>query len=175
MDHQAKMGAAFNNYLVVSDLLMSDGEMLMECKQDDDRWKRNFIRTASALVEGCSYCFWEMARIGLDWASSEVPTKERDVLLTDVHMSTDERLKLILRASYRIFELSPIPDFGTEDWVNARLALQKRNALMHPRVAADLELSLGSWSRIYAGLSWVIEQHFDFIRLIHERYIKNSG
>ena len=172
MELQARMNAAFDNYLALSELLMSDGLMLLDMEQTDVRWQRNFIRTAAALVEGYSHCFREMALIGLECDPSEIPKKEREMLVTEAHMDTSDRIKLTLRVIYRMFKFTPMPDFGSENWSNAKLALEKRHALMHPKTVADLEISPGSWERIHSGLSWLIEQHFNLIKAAYERHVE---
>jgi hypothetical protein len=175
MELQARMNAAFDNYLALSDLLMSDGLLLLEMDQTDARWQRIFIRTAAALVEGYSHCFREMAAVGLECDSSAIPNKEREVLATEISMGTSDRIKLTLRATYRMFNLTPMPDFGSENWSNAKLALEKRHVLMHPKTVADLEIPPGLWERIHSGLSWLIEQHFNVITAIHERYVEKRS
>jgi hypothetical protein len=133
MDLQSRTNAALDNYLRLLDILMSDGFMLPEMQQADVRWQRIFIRSAVALVEGYNYCFSEIAAIGLECNAPEIGKKEREALLAKERMETGEQIKLVLRASYRMFGLSPVPESSSEHWQNAKLALGKRRVLMHPK------------------------------------------
>lgn len=176
MDLQARMNTAFDNYLALSDLLMADGQLLLDMQQADDRWQRIFIRTAVALVEGYSNCFREMAAIGFECdPSAPLSNKEREVLTSERGMSAGDRIKLTLRATHLIFALTPLPDFSGEDWSNAMFAIEKRHVLLHPKTVADLEISFDSWARIHSGLSWLVEQHFNVVRAIHRQYFQERG
>jgi len=171
MELQDRMNAAFENYLELSDILTADGLELLESEKSDERWQRNYLRTSVALIEGYSHCFREMAAIGLECNSTEIPKNERDVLISEANVDTNNRIKLTLRATYRMFGIKPIPDFSSENWVNAKLGLEKRHSLMHPKNPSDLKISHDEWSQIYSGISWLIEQHFNLVKFLYEKYV----
>lgn len=167
------MDAAFANYLALSDVLMADGQFLLDMEKADSQWQRMFIRNAAALIEGYSHCFRDIAKIGLEIDESLIPKADQKAL-TDHKMDTDERIKRTLKVIYRLLQIAPYPNFGDANWCNSKLALQKRHALMHPKTVDDLEITSESWEKIYAGLTWLIEQHFNVMNLIHERAKGNS-
>lgn len=175
MDHQEKLNTAFDNYLKLSDILTADGMALLESNENDEQWRRNFVRSCSALIEGYSHCFREMMKIGIEIESIDIPKKERKVILSESSVDTSDRIKLTLRAAYKMFNLAPVPDFGSENWINAQYALDKRHALMHPKIPSDLEITIDAWSQIHSGLSWLIEIHFNVIKLLYERNIENRS
>ena len=61
MNLQARMNQAFEDYFAVTKELKSDVEMFLDIdesgliKVSDIRWKRNFVRTLVAVIEGHSY------------------------------------------------------------------------------------------------------------------------
>ena len=175
MDLQSRLDEAFDNYLAVSNELLADGEMLLKVKESEIYWKRNFIRTSVAIIEGYNNCFRQIAAIGLECEGHELSHKEAKALITGDDFGICERIKYTLRGTYRMFEVDPIPDFGTEGWRNAQEGLDKRHVLMHPKSFSDLEISTESWERIYSGFTWLLEQHFNLIRLLHEKHSKKSN
>ena len=169
------MDAAFENYLALSDLLLSDGEIMLGVDLDDSRWQRNFIRAVVALIEGYGHCFRDMAVIGLDCDGPTLSADEEKVLRSESSLGVCDRIKFTLRAAYAMFSISPAPDFGTDEWCKAKEALEKRHSLMHPKTPSDLEITPIAWERMRAGLTWLVERHFDLIRLLHERHSQKGS
>jgi hypothetical protein len=87
--------------------------------------------------------------------------KEREVLRSEAAGNTSERIKLVLRAAYKLFGVQPMPNFGGEDWVKATALITKRHDLMHPKRAADLVISDASWADLNAGTAWLMAQFRD--------------
>ena len=179
MNLQTRMNQAFDNYFPVSEALNSDVAMFLDIddsdltKEPDISWKRNFVRVLAAVIEGYSNMLRQIAVIEFEYKPYELSNKEQLAIVSGDASNTRERIKYILSGSYKIFNL-PSPDFGTEYWVAAQEGLKRRDHLMHPKSPADLEMVSESWSRIYAGLVWLLEQHYKFIQHLHEWNIKNS-
>jgi len=174
MELQERMNDAFDNYLSVSNILVDDGMLLLDLKDDDVKWRRHFIRSTAAMIEGYSHCFRQISAIGLECDSINLTKAEREVLLNEGKFNATDRIKLTLRVSYKMFGYSPIPNFESDDWQNAIYALDRRHMLMHPKTVDDLEISSESWDRIHSGLEWLITQHFKFIQLIYENHGKKD-
>ena len=175
MDHQEKMNAVFDNYLKLSDMLTADGMALLELDDNNDSWRRNFIRACSALLEGYSHCFREILNIGIEMEPLDLTNKERKVILSESSIDTADRIKYTLRSAYKVLNLSPAPDFSSQDWANAKYGLDKRHSLMHPKIPEDLEISDDAWDRIHSGFTWLVEAHFNVIKLLYEMNIEKSN
>ena len=148
MDLQTKMNETFENYLSLSNELLSDGEYLLSLDGNDIRWQRNFIRTVVSIIEGYSHCFRQIAVIGVEMGAGELTKKEKEILLNEENYGICDRIKLTLRSTYKMLSIKPLPDFGTKDWSSAMLALEKRNLLTHPKTITDLEISEDTWDQI---------------------------
>ncbi len=169
MSLQKKMDKAFDNYFTITEILKSDILFLIELDDDNNSGRRNYIRTLTPLIEGYSSCFREIASIGLECNSPVISNKERQVLKEESKFGAADRIKLTLKATYKMFELVPVPDFGGNNWENAKVAITKRGALMHPKSALDLEISESSWLVIRNGLFWLTKEHFEITRLLQEK------
>ena len=175
MELQTQMDQAFSNYLKLSKILSSDIMEMSQNESDDESWKRNFIRAVAALIEGDSYCFKQMSAIGIECAPPEITKKEEKALKSGVGFTAIEQIKLVLRATYKMFNLGPPPDFSGKDWESSIIFFNKRHSLMHPKSPSDLEISDSAWPEIHSGANWLIKQHFNITELIHDKYVnKNS-
>ena len=180
MNLQARMNKAFDDYFAVTTKLRSDVELFLDViesgliNNSDIRWKRNFVRTLVAVIEGHSYRLRQIAATELECKPHELSKNEQKALTSGDDFSIPERIKYTLSGSYKIFGFPP-PDFGTADWKNAQEGLDWRNDLTHPKTPADLERTSDSWKRIDSGLTWLLKQHFDFPQHLHEWNIKNSA
>ena len=170
MGYQIKMDQAFENYLSLSNELLSDGEYILNIESDDISWKRNFIRTVVSIIEGYSHCFRQITVIGVEIGAGNLTKKEIDVLYNEEKYSLCERIKLTLKGIYKIVGIKPLPNFGTEEWRRAMKALEKRNSLTHPKSIVDLEISENTWDPIRTGLTWLFEQHSTLMKSIYERH-----
>ena len=169
MDLQTRMNQAFGDYFPVTKELKSDIEMFLDInesgliKDTDIRWKRNFIRTMVAVIEGHSYMLRQIAAIEFECKPQELSKKEQKALTSGDDLNNLERIKYTLSGSYKIFNFPP-PNFGTKDWENAQEGLNWRNDLTHPKNPTDLEIASDSWKRIDSGLIWLLKKHFDFLQ-----------
>ena len=170
MNLQACMGQAFDNYFELSEKLRSDVDIFLEVNVEDIKWKRNFVRTFVAVIEGYSHCLRQIAAIGLECEDPNLLEKKQQVLISEDKFDACERIKFTLRSSYRLFELHPLPDFGTENWENAKEGLKWRHRLIHPKTPTDLEITPETWERINYGLIWLFEQHCNFFQRLFEKY-----
>jgi hypothetical protein len=167
---QQRMDTAFDNYLHLTRILEADMTALLDGECEDQHWRRNFIRSAAALIEGHAHCLREMCAISFECIAPELAKKEADVLRSEESFSAVERMKLTLRAAYTLFELAPAPNFGGNEWPKAQRVLLKRHLLMHPKTPADLEVSDSLWSDIRTDIAWLIEQFFSFLSLLQKKH-----
>lgn len=167
---QQRMDTAFDNYLQLSRILEADMTALLDSECEDQHWRRNFIRSAAALIEGHAYCLREMCAVSFECVAPELTKKEEDVLRAEEPFGAAERMKLTLRAAYKLFELTPAPNFGGNEWPKAQRVLAKRHLLMHPKTPADLAVSDSSWNDIRTDITWLIEQFFNFLSPLQEKH-----
>jgi hypothetical protein len=167
---QQKMDEAFDNYFELSKILQADLNDLLDGESDSQTWRRNFIRSSAALIEGYAHCLREVSSVSFECVSPELSKKEIGVLNSESGFDANDRIKLTLRAAYKLFELSPAPNFGGNEWPRAQKVLLKRHLLMHPKVPSDLEISDEAWSEIREDVLWIYEQLFSFFSLVQEKY-----
>ena len=86
MDLQARMNQAFEDYFAVTNEVRSDVEMLLDInksgliRDSDIRWKRNFVRTLVAVIEGHSNMLRRIASTEFVCKPQELSKKEEKVL-----------------------------------------------------------------------------------------------
>lgn len=172
---QEQMDAAFENYFPLSKMLISDLRALLGDEHEDQHWRRNFVRASAALIEGYAHCLREIGVIRLKCGSApELSTKEMKVLLCESSFDANERVKYILKAAYKFFELSPAPNFGGAEWARAQRVLRKRHRLMHPKILSDLEVPNESWEEMREDVDWLFKQFFGIFEQLQRRHGESS-
>ncbi len=174
MDIEQRMGEALDNYLALSYLLSEDFDKFLDTENDSQGWRRNYIRIVVALIEGYSHCFSEMAVLGLECSHPDLSNKERKALESGFGFSASERVKYTLKATYKMFDLSPVPEFGSEDWEKALVVFDKRHSITHPKVPGDLEITDQSWDSIRKASNWLMKCHFDVAKILYEKHIQKN-
>ena len=145
---------------------------LLDCETGTQHCRRNFIRVSASLIEGYAHCLRELCAVSFKCSTvPKITKKEAKVIESEKECSAVDRIKFSLRADYKLFELTPAPDFGNRKWLNASCLWEKRNGLMHPKTPADLELADVSWNKLYDGVVWLMEQLFKFFSLLQEKYL----
>lgn len=166
---QERMDAAFENYFALSDGLRDDLLALLESESESQHWRRNFIRASASLIEGYAHCLREMCAVSFECIAPEVNKLESEVICSEQSFSANERIKLTLRAAYKLFELQP-PNFGGAEWPRAQRVLEKRHLLMHPKAPADLQIPDALWLELREDVAWLIEQLFNFIAALQAKH-----
>jgi len=164
------MDAAFDNYFALSDVLREDLLALLETESDSQHWRRNYVRVAASLIEGYAHCLREMCAVSFECVAPEISEKEAEVVRSERSFNANERIKLTLRAAYKLFELQPAPSFSGLEWPRARRVLEKRHLLMHPKTTADLEISNELWLELRDDVTWLVEQLFNFIAALQAKH-----
>lgn len=164
------MDAAFRNYLSLSPILQGDLEALLATETNAPHWRRNFVRASAALIEGYAHCLRDMCAISFECSASKISKDEAEVLKSEGSFSANDRVKFTLRVAYKLFQLSPAPQFGGNEWPSAQRVLRKRNCIMHPKTPEDLEISDELWTELREGVLWLFRQFFDFFALLKEKY-----
>ena len=167
---QARMDAAFDNYLEMSALLRSDLIEMLESESQSQHWRRNYVRVVASLTEGLAHCVREMCSVSFDCVAPKISSSERRLLLEEEKVGAIDRIKLTLCVAYKLFELQPTPNFGGPEWPRAKRAFEKRNALMHPKTPADFEVADDLWVELQSGVAWLIEQLFNFSAALHKKH-----
>ena len=164
------MDAAFDKYFALSDVLLEDLSALLDTESETQHWRRNYIRVSASLIEGYLHSFREMAAVSLACVAPEISEKEKEVLNSQRGFSTPDRYKLTLRAAHKLFEVGSAPNFGSSEWSRAKQVFKKRDSLMHPKKLVDFEIANGSWEELRFGISWLIEQLFNFVLACQRKY-----
>ena len=74
---QARLDAAFHNYLKLTALLHEDLEAMLSTEETSLHWRRNFVRASAALLEGHAHCLRQMCVVGLECDAPTITTKGR--------------------------------------------------------------------------------------------------
>jgi hypothetical protein len=166
---QRRMDAAFDNYFQMSEMLQADVDALLDGDMRSQSGRRNFIRGACSLVEGYTACFRDMCQVGLETGPGSLDADEEKVLRNERGFVLIDRTKLSVLATYKMYELPVIPDFVAVGWVQAQRFLRKRNELMHPKTAPNLEVRDADWDELYDGVLWIFAQLFGFMEQLAAR------
>jgi len=167
---QERMDAAFDNYLALSIILRNDLLALLESESNSQHWRRNFVRVSASLIEGYAHCLRDICAVSFECVAPEIAKKEAEVLSSERTFDANERIKLTLRAAYKLFELQPAPNFGGPEWPRAQRVLAKRHLLMHPKTPADLDMPDALWNELRDDVTWLIEQLFSFVALLEKKH-----
>jgi hypothetical protein len=167
---QEQLLKAVDNYLDLSPVLQSDMTALLDCETETQHRRRNFVRASASLIEGYAHCLREMCVPSFQCIGVlAITAKERRVILSEKGCSTVDRIRLTLRSAYKLFELGPPPNFGSQEWLFAQRLFKKRDGLMHPKTIGDLAISDTFWNELRNGITWLMEQLFNFFSLLHEK------
>ena len=120
MTHQNAFENALINFLSLSAVLDKDLESLMINNDGSESWKRNFIRSSVALIEGYCHCFKEFCQVALQ-TGSNLSNKRLKAILNESSCSAAERIKLTIQSAYEVFEIDPSPNFGGHRWIMAKM------------------------------------------------------
>lgn len=167
---QERMDSAFDNYFALSDILREDLVALLDGESNSQQWRRNYIRVSASLIEGYAHCLREMCAVSLECVAPAICQKEADLLRSERNFDANERIKLTLRAAYKLFELQPAPNFAGPEWLRAQRVLAKRHLLMHPKSPADLAIPDKLWNELRDDVVWLIEQLFNFISALQKKH-----
>ena len=175
MSIQKNLGEALSNFVAVSSILTEDFLEFEEAEDGSNSWRRNYIRTVTATIEGYSHCFRNIALICLESDSWGLFEREIDALSTGFGYTTADRIELTLKATYKLFDFNQNPEFGSSEWGNAKRAIELCHSLMYPKSVEDLEISDVEWPRLRDGCRWLFNHHFEFVRFIIEIRLKQIG
>jgi len=167
---QERMDVAFDNYFLLSDILLEDLDALLDSETNSQHWRRNYIRVSASLIEGYAHCLREMCAVSFECLAPVISQNETVVIRSERGFDANERIKLTLRVAYKLFELQPAPNFGGPEWPRAQRVLAKRHLLMHPKSPADLEIPDDLWSELREDVAWLIEQLFNFIAALQKKH-----
>lgn len=167
---QARFDSAFANYLRLTSLLRADLSEMFEHERPSLEWRRNFVRAAASLLEGHVSSLRALCNSLPRRFHATLSKHERHALKNERGFDSNSRLKYTLRAAYRIFDLHPLPDFGSRRWNKARRVFHKRHRLMHPKRVQDLGLGDRRWSEMKKDLAWLFDQVFAFLSLGDAKY-----
>lgn len=166
---QAEFDAAAMNLLELSRATVDDLHSLMKHDNDDEPWRRSFIRAAAATMEAHAHALATMCRLLQDMVPFDLPTSCQNAI-DGRQMSTSERIKHTLRAGYACFCLEPEPHFGGREW-NATIDFLKcRDRLMHPKSAEDFRVSDSDWESARDGFWWIFSEYNRLQELLLRQY-----
>jgi hypothetical protein len=168
---ERQLDEAVGNYLELSKVLLGDVSALLAEERPSQEWRRNFVRASVALIEGYAHCMRKMCAVALQCDHPPVSDDERGVVNSERGFAADDRIRLTLRSSYKLFSFGPLPDFSSVDWQKARALLAKRDRLTHPKNASDLEVLDDLWLDLKDAVGWLVQQLVGFMHHFHARGI----
>jgi hypothetical protein len=90
----------------------------------------------ASLIDGYAHCLRELCALVKCSAVPKLNKKEAEVIESEKVFRAVDRIKFSLRDAYKLFELTPEPDFGNSKWLSASCLWEKRNGFMHPKNAS---------------------------------------
>ena len=167
---QRRLDAAFGNYLQLTDALRDDLTQMLASESAAQHWRRNFVRASVAMLEGHAYSLRQICAVALRCHAPPISAKERRAIRDDSGFDANNRLKLTLRAAYKLHSLSPLPQFGGSEWRQAQKLMKKRHRLMHPTSPRDLGMADSTWRDYKRSIIWLSEQFSDFLKLLARKH-----
>lgn len=169
IDPQRAMNGAYDTFNALAGELKAEIEYLLDRDDDSEFWKRIFVRSGFALIEGYCHCIRELTAVRFQCSiAPSISKKQNQVLLCEKSFDADDRIKHTLNAACNTFGLIKI-DFGSNEWELLKQASKKRNALMHPKSSNDFSIG-PEWNAIYNGIVWMFEQLFTFCENLHDKH-----
>lgn len=154
---QASFDTALVGYLKLSDSLTGEFNYLFEHHEDDQNqyWRRTFVRVSWSLVDGYIYALREMCRVLAPLRPDIIGKSDGDLLIND-RQETGDKIKSVLRLAVNIFDLSVPLNFGGSAWVAVRDSIEKRHNVVHPKSAATIFIADDEWKKQKDAIAWFI-------------------
>ncbi len=170
-------------------LLYEDVELAerMWREQDSQFWRRTFIRSVFALIEGFTYRLKQVALEASKKFSIELSKSEIALLLEESYEVNDKgqaetrpdyiQLPRNIRFAFRMYSLAyginyqlKIDDDG---WLSFKEALKVRNRLTHPKSTDDVSVSAEDMSHAEKAAIWFVRSSDEIQRaMIEEMKVK---
>ena len=154
---QASFDTALVGYLKLSVSLTGELNYLFEHHEDDQNqyWRRTFVRASWSLVDGYIYALREMCRVLAPLRADVIGRSDGDLSIND-RQEIGDKIKSVLKLAVKIFDLSVPLNFGGSEWVAVRDSIEKRHNVVHPRSAAIIFIADDEWKKQKDAISWVI-------------------
>ncbi|HEV8326341.1 MAG TPA: hypothetical protein VGQ08_02565 [Nitrospiraceae bacterium] len=154
---QVSFDTALVGYLKLSDSLTGELNYLFEHHEDDQNqyWRRTFVRASWSLVDGYIYALREICRVLAPLRADVIGRPDRDLLIND-HQEIGDKIKSVLKLAVKIFDLSVPLNFGGSAWVAVRDSIEKRHNVVHPTSAATIFIAYDEWKKQKEAISWFI-------------------
>ena len=165
-----ELGAAYDDYFMLSDVLRRDGARVLDDSRADEPWRRNVVRVTWPMIEAYASTLRRFCNVFRKYCDLELSTKHVRLLDDESQFGTPERIKETLKLAYRLHDLNDPPDFGDKQWSCVREAIEVRDRIMHPKSAADLEISDKNWPSVHAGLVWALTCFTRFFDQVSKKY-----
>ncbi|WP_160167685.1 hypothetical protein [Methylomonas sp. MK1] len=151
-------------------ILHEDLLALGNSESGSQHWRRNYIRVSASLIEGYAHCLREMCSISFECIAPDISQKEEKVIRSERSFDANDRIRLTLRAAYKLFELQSTSNFGGPEWPRAQRILEKRHLLMHPKSPSDLNIPDDIWEELREDVTWLIERFFNSMSALEEKH-----
>ncbi|MCC4240417.1 hypothetical protein [Thalassospira povalilytica] len=139
---------------------------LLDQHEDNQTFRRAFVRSSWAQIEGSCYCLKEIAS-----AAMMLEGAPHIKLPHDKKSGAIERVKLSIKAATMVLSPNLKPDFNSVAWASLKRSIATRNALAHPKNASDLNVSSESMSDARLGFEWFIQTIRDISQTARDRSV----
>lgn len=134
-------------------------------EKTSDQWAiRAFIRATFALIEGVTFAMKQMALAQHTWFThaelailrEEAPHLDQKgaAAVGPMHLKLSRNVKFAFMALARSLKGRDALDTQSGGWRNFKEAIEVRNRLMHPRGAADLQVSFKEMEMANRAFAW---------------------
>jgi hypothetical protein len=152
-------------------ILRADLHDFLDIESDSQSWRRNYIRVSASFIEGYIHSLKELCTMSFQYTPpTKISSKENKALHNEKGLDATERVKLTLRAAYKLYELQPVPDFYGPEWERAHRVINQRNLIIHPKGPDDLDIPDHLWSELDDGITWIITQLCNFNSALVNKY-----
>lgn len=173
-----------DNFLDMNQILRDDIQRNLSQNENDQFWRRNFVRSSWSMIEGLVSALKTFTLKGADLGHVSVDAKTREILeerkfeaqpngtytCLDVYPRTMQNIKDALKIAASVLDLSWKPDFGGEGWQSLDRSFDKRNKITHPKRVEDLIVMDNNLRDTKTGLGWFIDAISSFQTELLARY-----
>jgi hypothetical protein len=170
-------------------LLYEDVELAerMWSEQDSQFWRRTFIRSVFALIEGFTYRLKQVALEASKKFSIELSKSEIALLLEESYEVNDKghaetkpdyiqlpkNIKFAFRMYSHAYSLNYQLKIDDDGWLSFKEALKVRNRLTHPKSTSDVSVSDQDMSYAETAAIWFVKSSHEIQRaMVEEMKVK---
>lgn len=126
--------------------------------EEDEFWRRMYVRSAFACIEGMTYRLKQIAQAAHDSKRCAFSEKELSLIREESHQPFMQNIEFAFKITARAIDSEHELAVGDNEWDLLRRASRIRNRLMHPKTTRDLSVSVDELHIVGRAFDWLSVQ-----------------